>query len=438
MTEGKDETVASKLLIFTIQTCYDCSLESGPVTLCQGRHKEIQIKLQAFAGNEEVGETLDRRNKIFEKDGGTAIGMPTTTPRAKRGGLAREAILILAPVIFLAFILIGCATLKQSSAPTQSSKLTFSEVWGYLVQGKEDQLTGQEPFTDICYFAVNLTNEGRITDTVARPGVTSKNGSRPKIHLVVADLSNPSLMHFSLSPAYGVRPVLISDICRASQDFDGVQIDFEAISANDTQSFWDFLQELRSQLPSGKMLSVAVPPRTKPTSDAYDYSKIAAIVDRVVVMAYDEHSSISSPGPVASLPWCSDVLDYTQSLIEGDKIVMGLPLYGRAWQDKRLAKALGFHNVQDIIAEESAKANYQSDLGYYFEYSKRVVVKVFYDDLRSIMEKLQLYASKNVKSVAFWRIGLGPADLWECIGNAEPENKPALDQEKPQVPPDTQ
>jgi spore germination protein len=328
------------------------------------------------------------------------------------------------------WILTGCASIKQNILTEQPAKVVFKEVWGYLLQGKENQLTGIEPFTDICYFAANMTNDGRITNAIARPVVTLRDGSKPKIHLVIADISNSSLMHFSLSPAYGIRPLLINDICRVSQDFDGVQIDFEAVSPDDAQYFWDFLKELRDQLPFNKMLSIAVPSRTGEILDAYLYSKIAPIVDRVVIMAYDEHWSQSSPGPVASLPWCSDVLDYTLSVIEIDKAVMGLPLYGRAWQDKKLAKALGFQNVQDIIAEENAKTNYQSELGSYFEYSKKVQVKVFYDDLRSIREKLQLYASNNITSVAFWRIGLGPSDLWNSIENAGLENKSALDKDK--------
>jgi spore germination protein YaaH len=371
---------------------------------------------------------LDRSNEIFRKDKETANGRPTMSTRTKRRGLVRETAIILVQMIFFIYILIGCATTKQNNAAEQSIKVVFNEVWGYLIQGKEDELIGQEPLTDICYFAANLTNDGRITDAVPRPVLALRDGSKPKIHLAIADLSNSSLMHFSLSPAYGIRPLLINDICRVSQDFDGVQIDFEAISPDDAQYFWDFLKELRDQLPSKKMLSIAVPARTGEIFDAYQYWKIAPIVDRVVIMAYDEHWSDSSPGPVASLPWCVDVIDYALSVIEKDRIVMGLPLYGRAWQDKRLAKALGFHNVQDIIAAKNAKTNYQSELGSYFEYSERVMVKVFYDDLRSIREKLQLYNSKNVKSVAFWRIGLGPADLWNNIGNAGYENMHSADQ----------
>jgi len=316
---------------------------------------------------------------------------------------------------------------EQNPIADASARPVFKEIWAYLLRGEEKELTGAEPITDLCYFGVNLTKDGRITDTVARPAVALKDGLKPAIHLVIAELSNYALMHFSLDPEYGVRPLLIEDICRITEGFDGVQIDFESVSRDDADYFLDFLKELRSRLPAGKKLSVAVPARTELIADAYDYSRIAPIVDRMVVMAYDEHWSTSSPGPVASLPWCSRVVDYAKSTVESDKIVMGLPLYGRAWQDKKLARALRFKNVQDLVAEKESKTNYASELGAYFEYSENVVVTVFYDDNRSIMEKLQLYRARDINSVSFWRIGQGPPQLWSSIentgyGNISPAN----------------
>jgi spore germination protein YaaH len=135
-------------------------------------------------------------------------------------------------------------------------------------------------------------------------------------------------------------------------------------------------------------------------------------------MAYDEHWSTSSPGPVASLPWCAKVVDYAKSAVEIDKIVMGLPLYGRAWQDRRLAKALRFQNVLDLVAEKNGTTSYAPERGASFEYSENVVVTVFFDDHRSLMEKLRLYRAREVHSVSFWRIGQGPPLLWSSIENA--------------------
>ena len=336
-------------------------------------------------------------------------------------------VLPLFSIVFTAVIVGGCSTMNAGipRQPEVLQKISFNEIWGYLIRGHENDLTGMEPLTDICYFSAEVTDEGRITETIPRPSLAPGVGPAPRIHLVITELSSSALSHFSMNPVYGVCPLLIEDICRVSEGFDGIQIDFETVAAGDAQYFWDFLRALRDALPSAKTLSVALPARTGPTPDAYLYAKIAPIVDRVMVMAYDEHWSASSPGPVASLPWCSAVLDYTQSIMDNAKIVMGVPLYGRAWQDKKLARALGFQNVQDIIAGKNPRIGYQSELGPYFEYSENVEVRIFYDDIRSLREKLELYKSKAVGSIAFWRIGLSPADLWDNISSQAPDNLPS-------------
>ncbi len=307
-----------------------------------------------------------------------------------------------------------------------SERPAFKEIWAYLVRGEEQELAGSEPITDLCYFGASLSRDGRIADEVARPAVKMKNGLKPAIHLVIAELSNEALMHFSLNPRYGVRPLLIEDICRVSGAFDGVQIDFDSVSRDDADLFIDFLRELRDRLPARKKLSVALPARMNPVAnDAYDYSRIAPIVDRMVIMAYDEHWSTSSPGPVASLPWCAKVVDYAQSVVESERIVMGLPLYGRAWQDKRLAKALRFRTVQELVAEKQSTINYAPELGAYFEYSENVVVTVFYDDHRTILEKLRLYKARGIGSVSFWRIGQGQLQLWSSFDAEAAGDMPA-------------
>ncbi|MGA2974383.1 MAG: glycosyl hydrolase family 18 protein [Spirochaetia bacterium] len=324
--------------------------------------------------------------------------------------------LLVPSIVFLLCALTPFELRAQQIISDDSTRPVFKEIWAYLMRGEEKELTGTEPITDLCYFGVGLSKDGRIVDKATKPAIVFKNGQKPRVDIVVAELSNSALMHFSLDPEYGVRPLLIDDICRLSADFDGVQIDFEAVSADDAEYFFGFLKELKQKLPDGKMLSVALPARFEQVADAYDYARVGSIVDRIVIMAYDEHWSTSSPGPVASLAWCAKVAAYARGAVAGDKLVMGLPLYGRAWQDKRLARALRFRNILDIAAENKAMPNYASELGAWFEYSENVVVKVFYDDMRTIMEKLQLYRSKNIASVSFWRIGQGPSELWSSIG----------------------
>ena len=65
---------------------------------------------------------------------------------------------------------------------------------------------------------------------------------------MVPETSNMALTHFAVDPRYGVMPLLVEDICRVAAEFDGVQIDFEAVARDDAGVFRDFLRALRSAL----------------------------------------------------------------------------------------------------------------------------------------------------------------------------------------------
>ena len=148
-------------------------------------------------------------------------------------------------------------------------------------------------------------------------------------------------MHFCLDPQFRLRDDLITAIAAAAEPYDGVQIDFETVSASDSDSFYEFLSILKKKLGS-KTFSVALPARTRNVGDAFDYAKISSIADRIIVMAYDEHWSGSAPGSIASLEWCRKVSAYSRSIIPPSKLVMGLPFYGRAWATANPAKAYRF------------------------------------------------------------------------------------------------
>mgnify|MGYP003801750911 FL=1 len=318
-------------------------------------------------------------------------------------------IIIIASCVLLYFFAAGRV---DSTIALAGESAQFDEVWGYLMRGEEGRLRGDEPFTDICYFSIGVSYRGMLTSPVRPPEI--KSTIKPRVHLVVTDLSNASLMHFCLNREYGVRDRLIDEIAAASRDFSGIQIDFESVAGDDACAFRDFLSALRQKLPEEKLLTVAVPARRKKVADAYNYEGIAAIADRVIIMAYDQHWSGSSPGPVASLPWCREVLAYALSAVPVEKLVMGLPLYGRSWQDRSYNRALFGNSIGEIAVNEKVQPEYNSESGPFISYEKKVQVKVYYENTRSTMEKLSLYM-KAIRSVAFWRIGMNDGGLWRNV-----------------------
>ena len=198
---------------------------------------------------------------------------------------------------------------------------TAPEMWGYLMEGYENAYTGKEPITDLCYFRAIINYRGELIGAKPIPkNVPLKKGVRT--HLVVAELSSRTLEHFILSPEYKLRRRLLDSITAASAPYDGVQIDFEIVPDASSRYYLSFLKELKARIGS-KVLSVAVPARREFVADAYNYEALSGCVDRIIVMAYDEHWNASEPGPIASTEWCGKVVKYASAHIPKEKTCDG-------------------------------------------------------------------------------------------------------------------
>lgn len=328
----------------------------------------------------------------------------------------------------LLFILLVTPMLLSASTPTRrqippAERHEFAEIWGYLMRGEEKHLRGSEPFTDIGYFSLWINAKGRVSEPPARPKLTTAAG-QPRIHLVITELTSPGFTHFCINGALPVRERIIADIVEYSRDFDGVQIDFEQVIQDDRENFLEFLSLIRERLPKDKLFSVAVPARRSVIpGDQYDYSAIGRIADRVIIMAYDQHWSTSKPGPVAGLTWCADVEKFASERIPAEKLVMGLPLYGRAWSNTRGSRSLKYSDTAEIISKRRPKLKFSPATGPYFQYRSRGRVTVFYDDTASLLDKISLYRNRGVQAISFWRIGQGPSDIWPRLAAAVPQQK---------------
>ena len=169
-------------------------------------------------------------------------------------------------------------------------------------------------------------------------------------------------------------------------------------------------------MPSVRVLSAALPARTKKLSrDAYDYAKITALVDRVFVMAYDEHWSRGVPGPVASFGWCQNIAEYALASVGTEKLVMGQPFYGRTWGNVNPNKAFFYSGIQRQLQEFEITGIERTEGVSRFSYTVPLTVTGYFDDAKSIAERSKLYKDLGVVSTGFWCLGQEDPAVWDYI-----------------------
>ena len=287
----------------------------------------------------------------------------------------------------------------------------FREIWAYMVVGREAGFSNDLPVTDIAYFGTEVNAQGRL---IGIPNFNNIAAFSARKHLV-ASCTGQALSYFVLLEGRPEREALINDLITAAEPYDGLQINFENVPAASAASYLSFLAELRAGL-GNRILSVALAARTRSIqNDVYDYQRILPIVDRILVMGYDEHWSGGQPGPIASMDWSQRVARYSLDTIGRDKLIMGLPFYGRRWGNISPNMAFIYSGIQNIINDEGITEINRLNGIPTFRYDTEVSMTVFYEDEQSLALRMDMYRSMGVEAVGFWRFGQETPAFWQYI-----------------------
>lgn len=220
-------------------------------------------------------------------------------------------------------------------------------------------------------------------------------------------------------------------------DLDGINVDIENVTHEQRDQYTELVRLLREKIPEEKEVSVAVAanPNNWQTGwhGSYDYAALAQHADHLVIMAYDEHYEGGESGPVASIGFVEKSIQYALSKTTADKIVVGIPFYGRVWSldDNRIVgKGASSKTIQQILedcesvisydeASQSVKAEftvtpsdgkYTVGGDYVLQPGKYVV---WFENDQSYQEKLGLIEKYNLKGAGAWSLGQEEPSIWD-------------------------
>ena len=207
----------------------------------------------------------------------------------------------------------------------------------------------------------------------------------------------------------------------ATDKYRGLIIDFEAFPRKGQPGYLALLQELSTDLHSkGMKLYASVPAR----NDEFDYSAIAARVDGVVLMNYDEHYPGGQPGPVASQDWFVENLVAAKKKIPQAKLISAIGNFGYDWVNKpkrgKLPAGVTDKNqsVQDawLTARDSEEdVDFDGDslnphVNYLDEYNIRH--DIWFLDAVTALNQMRGAQTLGIQTFALWRLGAEDRSLW--------------------------
>ena len=237
------------------------------------------------------------------------------------------------------------------------------------------------------------------------------------------------------------RTNLIDQVIAAALQagIDGINLDFELISAECGEDYVQFVRELSVKChQNGLVFSVDnyVP---MPYNTFYDLSEQSVFADFVVIMGYDEHVEGSyEAGSVASYDYVKDGIENALKVIPNEKLVNAIPLYTRLWfetpktqeelaaeagteaadyPNKVTSTALGMDDARKRIEEAGAQVSWDENTRQNYAQwdADGGTYKIWLEDSQSLEEKLKLIQKNELAGVAEWRLGWENSEIWDLI-----------------------
>ncbi|WP_432665508.1 S-layer homology domain-containing protein [Wukongibacter baidiensis] len=334
-----------------------------------------------------------------------------------------------------ALIITSTSVFVTDVAHAQANKVNMSYIYfgdsslySYHVERTQDALGIISPN----YFNVDKDGGLEITNAIDRDFVKEMHRKDVEVIPFLSNHWDRDLGRLALEN----KEELVEEIREVIEeyDLDGINIDLENLTEQDRDEFVDFVKLMRKEVPSDKVVSVCVAPNPfeleKGWQGSYDYEDLARYSDYLVIMAYDESYQGGPVGPVASEGFVEESIKYALEEVPKEKIVLGIPFYGRVWDDEGELEGYGLSikKVNELVEKYDGEVVYDAD-----KQSAKATIEIknndekpylfgkkleagtytiWHENDESIKSKLRLVQKYDLRGSATWSLGQEHDSVW--------------------------
>lgn len=236
-------------------------------------------------------------------------------------------------------------------------------------------------------------------------------------------------------------------------NLDGVNVDIENVTNVDRENYTKLVKRLREKLSPSKTVSVAVAANPNGWNQgwhaSYDYAELSNYADYIMVMAYDEHYESGEAGSVASIQFVEKSIKYALKYVSKDKVVLGIPFYGRYWKNSSSYGGYGvsLNKIDTLVKKYKSNVVYDND-----SQSVKATITIsssdtkptingrtlyagtytfWYENEQSIKAKIALVNKYDIKGTGSWSLGQECEETWsyymKALNNSENMNEEFID-----------
>ena len=259
----------------------------------------------------------------------------------------------------------------------------------------------------------------KIDDSARNLMVRSEVKIIPELTNAVGQNFNGEMVHRIITdPKKKER--LINDLIRILKEnkLAGVNIDFEELTEKKNETLVTFQRELYKKLHAQGLI---VTQDIVPFNMDYNFTELANYNDYLFLMAYDQYSESTPPGPICHQKWIEAAVDQVAKKIPAEKLILAVAGFGYDWMvDKQgrplTCRPVTYQQALNLARSYEGEIDFDNDsynLDFTYTDNEGKDHQVYFTDAATIFNSLRFATEYGLSGVSLWRLGSEDSRMWD-------------------------